>query len=73
MVQVSSSSSEEHDYCLRDKVDFGDELTLPNTNKFSHILEEEMQAYVPAMVPPSGEVTTAEGFLPSSLTIFLLS
>jgi len=28
---------------------------------FSHISKEEMQAYVPAMVPSSREVTTAEG------------
>jgi len=60
-VQVSSSSSEEHDYYSSEKVDFGDELALHDTDKFSHISEEEMQAYVPAMVPSSGEVTTSEG------------
>ena len=56
-----SSSSEEHDYYSGEEVNFGDEPALPDTNKFLHISEEEMQAYVPAMVPPSREVTTAEG------------
>ena len=63
---MSSSSSEEHNYYSRDEVDFGDEPALPDTNKFSHISEEEMQTYVHAMVSPSGEVTTVEGiyFIP---------
>jgi len=65
LIQVPSSSSE-HSYYLRDKVDFGDELALPNTSKFSHISEEEMQVYFPTMVPPSGGITITEGiFLPS--------
>ena len=58
---MSSSSFEEQGYYSCKEVNFGDELTLPNTSKFLHILEEEMQVYVPAMVPPSGEVPTAEG------------
>ena len=44
-----------------EEVDFGDEPALPDTSKFSHISEEEMQMYIPAMVLPSGEVVTAEG------------
>ena len=60
LVQVSSSSSEEHNDYSGDEVDFGDEPALPDTSKFSHISEEEMQVYVPAMVSPSGEVTTTE-------------
>ena len=60
MVHVSSSSSEEHNYYSGDEIDFGDEPALPDTSKFSHISEEEMQAYVPAMVSPSGEVTGVE-------------
>ena len=53
-VQVSSLSSEEHDYYSGEEVDFSVEPTLPDTNKFSHISEKEMQVYVPAVVPPSG-------------------
>ena len=69
-VQVASSSSEEHGYYLDEDVDFGDEPALPDTRKFSHILDEEMQAYVPAMVPPSREVTTAEGIFSILLNYF---
>jgi len=58
---LSSSSSEDHEYYSGEEVDFGDEPTLPDTSKFSHISEEEMQVYVPVMVPPSGEITTTEG------------
>ena len=53
-VQVASSSSEEHGYYSGKVVDFGDELALPDTSKFSYISEKEMQVYVPAVVPPSG-------------------
>jgi len=42
LVQVLSSSSEEHNYYSGDEVDFGNEPTLPDTSKFSHISEEEM-------------------------------
>jgi len=41
--------SEEHDYYSGYEVDFGDVPALPDTSKFSHNLEKEMQAYVPAM------------------------
>ena len=61
LVQVSSSSSEEHSDYSGDEVDFGDEPALLDTLKFSHIFEEEMQVDVLAMVPPLGEVTTTEG------------
>ena len=61
LVQVSSSSSEEHSDYSGDEVDFGDKPALPDTSKFTHISEEEMQVDIPAMVPPSGEVTTTEG------------
>jgi len=63
LVQVSSSSSKEHDYYLRNEVDFSDEPALPDTSRFLHISEEEMQVDVPAMVLPPGEVTTTEGLL----------
>jgi len=66
-VQLSSSSFEEHEYYSGEEVDFGDESALPDTSKFSHILEEEMQMYVPAMVPPSG--LPLRVFLLSSLTV----
>ena len=42
LVHVLSSSSEEHSYYSGDEVNFGDEPTLPDTSKFSHISEEEM-------------------------------
>ena len=70
LVQVSSSSSEEHIDYLGDEVDFGDELALPDTSKFLYILEEEMQVYVLAMVPQSGEVTTNEGISSIPLNYF---
>ena len=60
-VQVPSSSSEEHVDLSWDELDFGDEPAPPDTSKFTHIFEEEMQVDIPAMVPPSGEVTTTEG------------
>ena len=58
---MSSSSFEEHGDYSGNEVDFGDEHALPDASKFSHIFEEKMQVDVPAMVPPSGEVTTTEG------------
>ena len=70
LVQVSSSSSEEHSAYSGDKVDFGDEPALPDTSKFSHIYEEEMQVDVPAMVSPSGEVATTEGIFSIPLNYF---
>ena len=57
---MSSSSSEEHSDYSGDKVDFDDEPTLLDASKFSHISEEEMQVDVPAMVPPSGEITATK-------------
>ena len=72
LVQESSSLSEEHSYYSGDEVDFGDKLALPETSKFSHISKEEMQVYIPAMVPPSGEVTTTEGISSIPLNYFPL-
>ena len=69
-VQLSSSSFEEHEYYSGEEVDFGDELALPNTGKFSQISEEEMQMYVPAMVPLTGEIATAEGISSILLNCF---
>ena len=60
LVQVSSSSSEEHSDYSGDEVDFGDEPALPDTSKFLYISEEEMQVDVPEIVLPSGEITTAK-------------
>ena len=57
---MSSSSSEEHEYYSDEEVDFGDEPALPDTSKFSHISKEEMQMYVPVMVPQTEEIATAE-------------
>jgi len=58
LVQVSSSSSEEYGDYSEDEVNFDDEPALPDTSKFSHISEEEMQVDVPTMVASSGKVTT---------------
>ena len=60
-VELSSSSSEEHGYYSGEKVDFGDEPALPDTSNFSHISEEEMQGYVPAMVSPIAGIAATEG------------
>ena len=60
-VRLSSSSSEEHEYYSGEEVDFGDEPALPDTSKFSHISEKEMQGYVPAMVPPTTEIAITKG------------
>ena len=43
LVQVSSSSSEEHGDYSGDEVNFGDKPALPDASKFSHISKEEMQ------------------------------
>ena len=69
-VQLSFSPSEEHCYYSGEEVDFGDEPAFPDTSKFSHISEEEMQAYVPVMVPPLREVTTTESISSIPLNYF---
>ena len=70
---MSSSSSEEHEYYSGEKADIGDEPALPDTSKFSHISEEELQVYVPAIVPPTGEIATAEGISSILLNCFSIS
>ena len=60
-VQLSSSSSEEHECYFGEEVDFSDEPALPDTSKFSHISEEEIQGYVPGMVLLTIEIVTTEG------------
>ena len=72
-IQVSSSSSEKHGYYSGKEVDFSDEPALPDTSKFSHILEEKMQVYVHAMVSPSGEIATAEGISSILLNYFSIN
>jgi len=66
-IQVLSSSSEEHVDLSGDELDFDNEPAPPDTGKFTHIFEEEMQVDVPVMVPPLGEVVTTKG----SSSIFL--
>jgi len=68
-IQLSSLSSEEHDYYFGEEVDFDDEPTLSDTSKFSHISEEEIQGYVPAIISPIVEIATTEVFLLSSLIV----
>jgi len=62
-VELSSSSSEEHGYYSGDEVDFGDEPALPDTSKFLHISEEEIQGCDPMMVLPIATIAAAEGTL----------
>ena len=69
---MSSSSSEEHGDYSGDEVDFGDEPALPDTSKFLHISQEEMQVDVPVMVLPSGEVTTTENISSIPSILFLI-
>ena len=52
-VGLSSSSFEEHGYYSGEEVNFGDEPALPDTSKFSHISEEEIQGYDPVTVSPT--------------------
>ena len=67
-VELSSSSSGEHEYYSGDEVDFGDEPALPDTSKFSHILEEEIQGCDPVTVSPIAIIAAAEGTLVVFLT-----
>jgi len=60
-IELSSSSSEEHGYYSGEEVNFRDEPALPDTSNFSHISEEEMQGYVPAMVSPIAGIAATEG------------
>ena len=63
---MPSSSFEEQVDFSGDEYDFGDQPSPPDTSKYSHIFEKEMQVDVPATAPPSGEVATTEGisFIP---------
>ena len=60
-VELSSSSSKEHGYYSGEEVNFGDEPALPDTSKFSHISEEEIQGYVPMTVLPIVRIAATEG------------
>jgi len=62
-VELSSSSFGEHEYYSGDEVDFGDEPALPDTSKFSHISEEEIQGCDPVTVSPIATIAAAEGIL----------
>ena len=44
-------------------LDFGDEHALPDTSKFSHISEEEIQGCYPVTVSPIATIAAAEGTL----------
>ena len=60
-VELSSFSSEEYGYFSGEEVNFGDEHALPDTSKFSHISEKEIQGYVPVMVSPIAGIVATEG------------
>ena len=51
----SSSSSKKLDYLGDDDIDWDDVHPAPNTSKYSHLTEEEMQIAAPRIEPQSGE------------------
>ena len=67
---LSFLSVNKHEYYSGEEYDFGDEPTVPNSSKFSHISKEDMQVYVPTMVPLSGEVATTESISSILLNCF---
>jgi len=60
-VELSSSSSEEYGYYSGEEVNFGDEPALPDTSKFLHISEEEIQGFVPVTVSLIARIIATEG------------
>ena len=71
-VELSSSSSEEHGYYSSEEVDFGDKPALPDTSKFSHISEEEIQACDPVMALPIAIIAAIEGLVFLNRLLFKL-
>ena len=71
-IELSSSSSEEHGYYSGEEVDFGDEPTLPDISKFSHISEEEIQGCDPVTASPIAIISATEGILLVFLNRLLL-
>jgi len=69
-VALSSSSSGEHEYSSGEEVNFGDEPTLPDPSKFSHISEEEIHGCDPVTASPLAAIAPAEGTLFAFLTRF---
>jgi len=71
-VELSSSSSEEHGYYSGEEVDFDDEPALPDTSKFSHISEEEIQGCDPVTASPIAIIAATKGTLLVFLNRLLL-
>ena len=71
-VELSSSLSEAHGYYSGEEIDFGDEPALPDTSKFSHILEEKIQGCDPVTVSLIAMIAAAEGTLLVFLNRLLL-
>ena len=69
-VELSSSLSEEHGHYSGEEVDFGDEPVLPDTSKFSHISEEEIQGYGPVTASSIAMITATEGIFFVFLNLF---
>ena len=65
----SSFSSEKLDYFGDDDADWDDVHSVSDTNKYSHLAEEEVQVAPPGIELPSVETSTVEGILPSSIII----
>jgi len=60
----SSSSSEKLDYSGDDDDDWNNVHLAPDTSKYSHLAEEEMQVTVPETEPPLGLLKVYIYFLP---------
>ena len=60
-VELSSSSSKKHGYYSGKEVNFCDEPASPDTSKFSHISEEEIQGCDPVTASPIAIITATEG------------
>jgi len=72
LIQVLSSSFEEHVDYSGDELDFGDEPTPPDTSKFSHILEGEMRVDVPEISLPLEGTATVKGISSIPPVLFLI-
>ena len=59
----SSSSSEKLDYSGDGDVDLEDVHPAPDTNKHSHLAEEELQITTPRIEPQSGGALIVEGII----------
>ena len=69
----SSSSSEKLDYSGDDDVDWDHVHSSPNTSKYSHLAEKEMQVAAPEIELPFGEISTIEGIFSTLIIVSFFS